>query len=536
MTNSVLSSKKNFLFYGILILLFFSACMSEPPINKSNTEFIYIDHQVFKLKQDTFFPIMLNYVVDFRDFNHKTCISACKAYEKPDNYEYQTKEASLQQLEAHFQLIKKMGFNTLRICFDRMVCDSNNHYYFPTDHESLYIKDDYKKIITALNECIQIASKADLRVMLLIKPPIQNEELEHFTIRLLKNFKSNPYLFAYDFMNEPLYFDNEPKRTKKEAIKIVNQWKKLMNKYAPFQLFTIGFSEPIEVFEWDPSILPVDFVQIHTYHPLRVPNEIYWYSKYIHKPWMVGETALPADNDSISYDIQRQFMIDAFHYTVDCGGCGFGWWEFQEVKNAHFEAQFTGLLNHDSITMCGNYQIIGTLKPAAYEINTLKKYKKNLPHQATNYYNMMMYSNLCLSGKIINKSTNQPVEGAVIRGWNDNWSIGMNTFTNKDGIFTLYSNDVCTHFEISAPGMTKLKFNKKINYTNVNSQLNNFSDLPHKELEYQEISFYPFLKDTSLKHTKAPYPIFDFKTQHYTNLIFKGYMGVLILEPIIIDL
>ena len=61
---------------------------------------------------------------------------------------------------------------------------------------------------------------------------------------------------------------------------------------------------------------------------------------------MIGETALPADNDSVSYEHQRQFMIDAFRYTVDCGGCGFGWWDFQESVNTHFEAQYSGLLNH----------------------------------------------------------------------------------------------------------------------------------------------------------------------------------------------
>ena len=85
-------------------------------------------------------------------------------------------------------------------------------------------------------------------------------------------------------MNEPLYLDSEPVRKKKNALKIVKNWSNLMKRHAPYQLFTIGFAEPIEVFQWDPYLLPVDFVQFHTYHPLRVPNEIYWYSKYIGKP------------------------------------------------------------------------------------------------------------------------------------------------------------------------------------------------------------------------------------------------------------
>ena len=111
-------------------------------------------------------------------------------------------------------------------------------------------------------------------------------------------------------------------------------------------------SEPIEIFEWDPSILPVDFVQIHTYHPLRIPNEIWWYSKYVGKPWIIGETALPSDNDSISYDLQARFVKEVYQYIIDCGGIGFGWWEFQDHINPglNFEANYPGLLNHDGIT------------------------------------------------------------------------------------------------------------------------------------------------------------------------------------------
>ena len=513
----------------IFSMLYFSSCKNNKIIHVPiNSEFVYVDHNAFKINRDTFFPMMLNYVVDFREINHQLFLSPCKAYENINYYEHPTKEATLRQLDAHFQLIKKIGFNSLRICLDRISCDKNGKFYYVADNQAYYIEKDSKKIISALDECIQIAAKNNLRVLLLIKPPIKNNELKKFTINILSHFKNNPYLFAYDFMNEPLYFDDCPKRKKNEAYKIVCEWKQLMNEYAPNQLFTIGFSEPIEVFEWDPSILPVDFVEIHTYHPLRVPNEIYWYSKYIHKPWMIGETALPADNDSISYEMQRQFLVDVYHYTVDCGGCGFGWWEFQEVANTHFEAQYTGLLNHDSSTLINDYKIIGTLKPAAYEIQSLKNYKRNKPQQAVNYYNMMGYSNICISGKIINKNNNHPVEGAVIRAWNDDWSVGLNTFTDKNGVFYLYSNDECTHFEISAPGMTKIKFNKKITYS---SDIE-YSHLPQRKLEYHKISFIPFLTDTTLKNKDIQYPIFNFKVEMFNRAAIKGNIGTLYLKDL----
>ncbi|NLE62840.1 MAG: cellulase family glycosylhydrolase [Bacteroidales bacterium] len=496
----------------------------------SNTNYIYIDNKTFKHKNDTFFPIMLNYVIACRSIDNKCVISPIKSYENPNIYESNTEKEILHQLSGHFQLIHELGFNCLRLCFDRISQDKKGHYFYQADNKKYYIKEHATEIIQGFKQVINIAGEKNLRVMLLIKPPIQNKELQAFTIKLLKTFKDNPVIFAYDFMNEPLYFDQKKKRSKKEAVKIVSQWRDLMRKHAPNQLFTIGFSEPIEVFEWDPQLLPVDFVQFHTYHPLRVPNEIYWYSHYIDKAWMIGETALPADGDSISYEEQAQFMLDAFHYSVDCGGSGFGWWEFQEIPGSHFEAQYTGLLNHQGITFTTDsaHIILGTLKPAAHLVKELTNYKAKKPVQAVNYYNMLGFNNICIKGKIVDKKTKQAVEGAVVRAWNEYWSVGINTFTNEKGEFTLYSNDECVHFEISAPGMTKIKFDKKITYHPVSGQKADIHQLPNKDLEYQRISYKPFL----LQSNTAPYPLFHFDPEKFNQAKFTGDMGPLYLKKI----
>ncbi|MGI6291036.1 MAG: cellulase family glycosylhydrolase [Bacteroidales bacterium] len=495
-------------------------------------DFIYIEDNTFKLNEDSIFIVMLNYVVDFRDINGEFVLSPYKAYENPNIYEYHTKEAIYHQIEGHFQLIKELGFNTVRLCFDRISCNDEGKYFFPTDNKEYFIEKEAKQIIESLKACIHIATEKGLRVMLLIKPPIDNEALENFTVKILREFQNNPTIFAYDFMNEPLYFDAKPRRAKTEAMKIVRRWKQLMSKHAPNQLLTIGFSEPIEVFEWDPYLLDVDFIQIHTYHPLRVPNEIYWYSQYMNKPWMIGETALPADNDSVSYEHQRQFMIDAFRYTVDCGGCGFGWWDFQESVNTHFEAQYSGLLNHKGITFTkdGDYTIKGTLKPAAYEINQLKSYRKNAPQKAINYYNMLGYGNFCVKGIVLSKTTQLPVEGAVIRGWNEDWSIGMNTFTNEKGEFTLYSNDECVHFEISAPGMSEVKFYEKFNYQAVNET--DINKLNNRHIEYHMISYFPFLEDTTLQDCRLKYPIFTFDSTKFFQYQYLATIKAIYLTHI----
>ena len=139
--------------------------------------------------------------------------------------------------------------------------------------------------------------------------------------------------------------------------------------------------------------------------------------------------------------------------------------------------------------------------------------------------------------KITNKETDKPIEGAVIRGWNESWGIGMNTFTDENGEFTLYSNDICTHFEISAPGMTKKKFNYHANYLPISNTNISLQSLPNQNLEYQKIAYKPFLLTKNIPDTgsSAPY-IFNFDKSKFNNAIFQGKMEVIELSPLDIEI
>ena len=279
-----------------------------------------------------------------------------------------------------------------------------------------------------------------------------------------------PALWAYDLMNEPLYFDPEPNRKKEDAIAIVSDWHQLVRTHAPHQLFTVALAEPIEVFEWDPSMLPVDFLEMHTYHPLRVQSEMWWYAHFTGKPWMVGETGLPCDNISVSYDDQVRFMRETYDYARNLGAIGYGWWQFEDYPDGvNFEAQYTGLRTSD-----------GTMKPAASLVAHLEdEYIASTAEMPCNYYNMLAYQNVAVTGRVVDIH-GRPIEGAVIRGWNEWWGVGMNTYSDADGQFRLVSNDICVHFEISAPGYSKAKFDRTPDYP---ADL----ELPDREREYQQM-------------------------------------------------
>lgn len=489
-------------------------------------DFVYVAKTgKFGLNDSSYFPIMLNYVVNFRTIDGKFVVSPAKYYEQIGVYESNTKEEIANQMNAHFELIKEMGFNTIRVCLDRYGKDGSGRFVISTEGKDYYLDESKEDILQGFSEMVEIAKNNGLHVMLLLKPPF-DKQIRDFTIGILSYFSDNPAVFAYDFMNEPLYFDSVPQRDKIEAMRIVSYWKGLRDRYAPKQLFTIGFSEPIEVFEWDASIMPVDFVQIHTYHPLRVKSEIYWYAKYIGKPWMIGETALPADDDSITYDDQRKFMKEAYEYVRDCGGAGFGWWEFQECPNTHFEAQYTGLLNHEGYTeTASGKRIVGTLKPAVKEIAEFSKYEPRKVERPINYFNMIGYNNIQIKGRIVDEESGIPVEGALVRGWAENW-IGMNTYTDENGVFTLYCNAPAVHFEISACGMSNAKFDRELTYTNVSEQNYDLNDLPNKNLEYHKISYHPFLNDNANG-------VFDFDAEKFSQYKFVSDMGDIYLVKLI---
>ena len=215
------------------------------------------------------------------------------------------------------------------------------------------------------------------------------------------------------------------------------------------------------------------------------------------------------------------------YYPSKCGGIGFGWQEFQDHinKDMNFEANYTGLLNHEGITKTksGN-EIIGTIKPAAYKFKEFSKLKAQGPKpRPQNYYNMLGYENYVIKGKI--ECNNESVEGALIRGQNSNWSVGQNTYSDENGNFTLYSNDSCTHFEISAPGLSKVKFDRNdLIYNRIDGKTHDFSDLENVKLEYHKINYQPFLKNDTT--------FFEFKEGLFDKAKFSAEMGTIELKEL----
>jgi len=534
--------KRNILIgISLILLLIINSCsdeqikLSKMSFNeKQLKDFIYIDGNSFKLKGKDFFPIMINYVVDLRTFDGKTVISPVLYYERTDEYESNSIEENYKQISNHFKLIKQLGFNSIRLVFDRISYDSKTKTYsYMTTKGAKQINDRQDEMVESLSKVVSLAKENGLYVMILLHPCFGDDFMETYNAKILKTFSEEPFVFAYDFMNEPLYTDDAKFRPKGEAVNWTRHWRDMMIAYAPDQLFTVGSSEPLEVFEWDPSLLAVDFIQIHTYHPLRVKNEIYWYSKYVNRPWMIGETSLPADNDSITYEEQRQFVKETYQYARDCGCMGFGFWEFQDNPYSHeYEGQYTGLMNHEgTTTLDDGTVIVGTVKPTAKEFKNFNNYRsRRVTEPPVNYKNMIGLYNIKITGWVYDHATNKPIEGAVFRAWTDDWSIGINTYTNEYGEFTLYTNDVVTHFECSACGMSNFCMTKNLSYVPATSENYDINNLPEKKLDYHHRSYMPLLKDDAELNERSYNYIFNFDEEKFCQYKFTSDFGLFVIE------
>jgi len=526
------------LLFSILLLL--SACSTE------KSEFVKTNGNSFELNGETFFPLTLNYIAHFRDINDKLTLAPTIEYDKLNEYDSHTEEEINKRLNAHFHLISKMGFNSIRLVglntinYEKLYPNAALSVYGANGKEDYFaIPQNIERVLQELHKVVQLAKENNLKVMLLLPRPRKQEHYDYnrkeYITEILKSFSKEPAIFAYDFFNEPLYFDNyeftdfaDVQRRKENVYRLVNDWSALMKKYASEQLFTIGFAEPIEAFEWDPTILPVDFVTFHTYNPLRVPNEIYWYANNINIPWMIGETSLPADNDSISYLDQAIFMKEALERTINCGGAGFGWWQFQDVSWGPFEHNFTSLLNHEGYTLLETGDtIFGSVKDAGNVLTTIKIEKNGKCDCWVNYYNMLGYKNYRIQGIVLDKS-GKPIKDAVIRGWSKDWSIGANTFSKANGKFHLYSNTEFVNFEISAPGMNTEKFYKFLVYK---STKDSDSTLIEDELlEYHDINYKNYLSKDTLDS-----PVFGFQDDLFNQFKFEATMSPTFLSKVVLE-
>lgn len=465
---------RNFMkkFYSIIaaggFLLISFILLSDDKLQK-DPNFVSLENGSFHLNEKPFYPIAINYMVALRTDSIEFWPSPYPEYGPLANRELLDKDSSLKTLKADLDMIKQMGFNTVRFANIGEVkreAGVNEFFYIntifnKTDSTRITFKDGitYVRYLKAIDELVELAKNAGLKIIFLVKLQEDARGPKLFLEKVMTHFKKEPTIMAYDLFNEPLYF-HKIERTKPEIFKITKQWQNFIRKYAPHQLTTIGLTGIREVFEWDPNILNVDFLSFHPYEyePNQVMNEVYWYGKYVEKPWIIGETSFPSNNDTIKYEDQSLFAKKTLEQVCNCGGIGYSWWQYKDVTWGSYHADYMGVVNwHGSTTTDKGSMIYGTPKPVAKIFKEYKPMKlKDHCIKLDNYYNLSNYKDHRILGTILDEN-DKPIEGAIIMGWSKDWTKIVSTVSKKDGTFEVYSNFPFGHWIASATHYNTLR-------------------------------------------------------------------------------
>lgn len=459
--------KKYLLVYFIIIAfsvlyLFIDDRRDYDPL-KEKEGFVTLTDGKFRLDGQVFFPIALNYIVSMNISENEIWPSPSHDYDFHRKYNYFDRNEALKHIRADFINIKNCGFNTLRIVGtgETFVADENrsiiNVRLFTSPGKDSLISLDteqrYSSYLNGLNQVLKLAEEVGLKVILLNKVIPESKASEQFFATIAEEFQEMKSLMAYDLFNEPLYFDSLD-RSKQDVNMITRGWMKIARKHCPYQMITIGLEGVREILKWDPNVVEADFLSFHPYEyePDQVRSAIYWYGKYVDKPWIIGETSIPADNDSVLYSDQVEFLKKVYKQSLDCGAIGFSWWQYKDVRWEEFHASYMGIMSNSGeteITEAG-LTIDGEMKPVAETFKILSSLKgTGSCYLPSNYYNHTDNREFLLTGKVVD-SEGKPIEGAVIVGWDDPWLNLFHTKTQADGSFMLKSSFPVVHVRVSA--------------------------------------------------------------------------------------
>ncbi len=431
----------------------------------SDADFVSIGDSTFKLNGKNFFPLAVNYLAALQTDGKDLWARASVDYITDSSNVNLTRESCLKEIRADMQLIKQMGFNSIRLVGigEVALVDDSAKFsaiairpYAGNDHYNYIALTDtasYVKFFDALAGLLKEANDAGLKVVLAIRTRPDVLTTEFFLDRITKYFRNDATIMAYDLYNEPLYFDR-PERQKKEVYDATRRWKKLCHKNSPRHLVTLGLEGIREVHAWDPMTVQADFISFHPYEhePEQVRNETFWYSRYVKKPWIIGETSIPADNDSVSYEEQRQFAHKTLIQAHNCGAWGYSWWQYKDVHWQKFHSSYMGVINRkgETLTAKENIPVKGTPKPV---IEEFVKYNPAAEKGACiclqNYFNYSQYHDCRIKGRLLDEK-NKPIDGGIILAWNEWWSHSYHTITKPDGTFELLGNFLFYHWIASA--------------------------------------------------------------------------------------
>lgn len=443
---------------ALVLLLLAHACKETPkspaPLVRTRPPqgYVYLNNGKFELDGKPFFPKLLNCIFVLRTNGDSLWPAISPEYTDSVSQRNLVKprRESLAELRATLQLVRDLGYNSLRICGI-----GEPLLMKPNDSSALHVRcidndgwekrfalnsdAQYNRYFAALRQLTDAATEAGLKTIFLTRTQPFNPRSHEHLRRVAEFTKPQPGIMAVDFFNEPLYFDSLKHTTKNAVATEVTKWQRIFMETNPHHLTTIGLAHETEVAVWDPNLLDVDFISFHPYEyaPDMVCNELYWYSQYVKKPWMVGETGLSAEDVKVPYADQTAFTKRTFEQACNCGAIGYALWQLKDQPEGNFHQQFLGIMNNKAFTVNSKGDTVsGTPKPVNEFIRTAAYAKTGNCEPAASYNNYGADSLFTVTGMLFdNRYTG--LEGGIVMVWDKDWKQTKTTHTRKDGAYEL---------------------------------------------------------------------------------------------------
>ncbi len=482
-------------------------------------------------------------------------------------------------LDAHFQNIARVGFNTIR--FNNLTVFCNNTDSVPNVDPNLYVEiwdipDDYaasgylpshptkvpvisveNELFNCFNQLVEKAAVYNLKTNFFIGlgqghknfNTICHNNYGLYLKRLANNFKCNSNIFMYSILLEPdSYLNSQEMILDKDYIcSTVNGWYNQIRSVDTNHLISIGITGPLAIEQWDPGILNVDVMTMHIYPDLK--NQTYidynyesfyrdlkWVSNIMHntirKPWIVGETGMigvpdpslfptpsgGAFNLVVDYQEQREYGIMSLKNVFLAGASGYGWWQYKDVYTdtvADYGIYF-GLVDHEG----DNKPIIAVDSSVFNTTNILNQCNSSCAPD--DYYNNKNNSHYGYSLKgALKDEFGKPVRDACIyfMGHHGNNYEIYSTYSDSNGEFLLRSEVAISNVKIL--GVGKYVLNKENPIQNQTYTLFDIACLSKKK-DTRESNFTTKSNVKSENVSVIPNPVHDMLTVSLKNQIVNN--------------
>lgn len=142
-------------------------------LSRPRPNFVYLNQEKFYLNGEPYFPLALNYIVTLQADANELWPSPYAGYLDTNGRLFSTKDSALAQLRADMELIREMGFNTVRVTGigEEEINTATGQLFLKSSvynrNDSIVVLNEsgYKSYFSALKDLFRIIDQSGLKLI-----------------------------------------------------------------------------------------------------------------------------------------------------------------------------------------------------------------------------------------------------------------------------------------------------------------------------------------------------------------------------------